>query len=191
LIAWRSLLLVVAENTDAISRKFLIEFSGSLLEPYGISNAEIFLNSIESEILTVQFDVENENTVVIVTAKDTENLKKTISKEISFKSEPKQQANAEIWFSEDKQTAAAFVENKLILGGGENVLKCLQAKQNGQNLSKNQSFQIFSNSQSVAHTFGKDFDSVDKSRKFWQRRKAIIENWLHFIRLKPDLPKPE
>ncbi|MCA1638985.1 MAG: hypothetical protein LC768_11755, partial [Acidobacteria bacterium] len=43
LIAWRSLLLVTAKNTDAFSGKSLIQFSDSLLEPYGISKAEMFL----------------------------------------------------------------------------------------------------------------------------------------------------
>ncbi|HLM59861.1 MAG TPA: hypothetical protein VK308_03555 [Pyrinomonadaceae bacterium] len=162
LISWRSLLLVAAENTDLISRRFLIEFSGSLLEPYGISNAESFLNSIESEILTAQFDAENEKTVVIVGVKDPENTKKAIAAEINFKSEPETQFNARIWFSEDKQIAAAFVENKLILGATEYVLKCLQAKQNNQNFTKNRNFQKLSDSESVAVTFGKDFDTAEK-----------------------------
>jgi hypothetical protein len=38
-IAWRSLLLVAGKNSDAMSAKILIAFSGTLLEPYGISDA--------------------------------------------------------------------------------------------------------------------------------------------------------
>ncbi len=56
LVAWRGLLLFTAKNTDALSGKFLIEFSDRLLEPYAISNAEKFLGAIDSEIITAQFD---------------------------------------------------------------------------------------------------------------------------------------
>jgi ribosome-binding factor A len=162
LIAWRSLLLVTAKNTDALSGKFLVHLSDGLLEPYGVANAETFLSQIESEILTAQFDADGEKSVVIVTVKNAEELKKSISNEINFKVSSKKTENASVWHSEDKQIAAAFVENKLILGDGEMVLKCLQAKQTGQNFTKNQLFQNLKESKSVAFTFAKDKNSAEK-----------------------------
>ncbi|MGI8639313.1 MAG: hypothetical protein ACR2MG_05100 [Pyrinomonadaceae bacterium] len=155
LIAWRSLLLVTAKNTDAVSGKLLIQFSDSLLEPYGISDAETFLSAIESDILTAQFDPEGEKSVFIVTVKDVEKLQKSIA-DINFKSLPEKQENAEIRQSQDKTLAAAFVENKLILGDTESVLKCLQTRQNGQN------FKDFPVSSAVSVTFAKDIDSAEK-----------------------------
>lgn len=162
LIAWRSLLLLTAKNTDALSGKHLIQFSDALLEPYGVSNAETFLSSIDSEILTVRFDEDGDRSVSIVSVKDLEKLKSSITKEINFNAPFEKRENAEMWFSENKQLAALFIENKLLLGDGESVLKCLQAKRSGQNFTKSPKFQRFVENQAVAVTFGRDADSATK-----------------------------
>jgi len=162
LIAWRSLLFLMAKNTDALSGKFLIPFSDALLEPYGVSDAETFLSSIDSEILTARFNEDGDRSVSIVSVKDLERLKSSVSKEINFNAPPEKQENAEMWFSDNKQLTALFTENKLLLGDGESVLKCLQAKRSGQNFAKTPKFQQFAESQSVAVTFGKDTGSATK-----------------------------
>jgi hypothetical protein len=161
LIAWRSMLLVTAKNTDAMSGNLLIQFSGKLLESYGIAEAETFLSAIDSDIITAQFDAEGEKSIVIATVKNAESLKKSLS-EINFKAPPEKQSNAEIWQTEDKTTSAAFIENKLILGDTETILKCLEARQNGQNFTKSARFQKFAESNAVAVTFARDLDSAEK-----------------------------
>ena len=80
-----------------------------------MKDAETFLSAVDSEILTVNFDAESEKSVVIVGVKDAEKLKKSIA-EINFKTLAEKNLNAEIWRTEDKLTAVAFVENRLILG---------------------------------------------------------------------------
>ncbi len=154
-IAWRSLLLMAGKNADAASAKIIIAYSGSLLEPYGIADAETFLSSVNSEIWTANFDAEGDKTVVIIGVKDAEKLKKSIA-EINFKTASEKQENAEVWKSADGTNTAAFVENKLILGDTESVLKCLQAKQNGQNFMKNPALDSFTGSSAVAVSYGKD-----------------------------------
>ena len=154
-IAWRSLLLVAGKNTDAISAKILIRFSGSLLEPYGVADAETFLSAVDSEIWTANFDAEGDKSVAIVQVKDAEKLKKSIA-EIDFKKPSEKRENAEIWKSPDGEFVAAFVENKLILGDAESVLKCLQAKQNGQNFTKNAVWTKFNSNNAVAVTYSTD-----------------------------------
>lgn len=162
LIAWRGSLFLTAKNTDALSGRILTGFSGKLLEPYGISDAETFLSAVDAPITTAQFDAEGGKSVTIAMVKDLEKLKVSISKEINFKSPPEKSLNAEIWFSDDKNLAAAFIENKLILGDGESVLKCLQTKESGQIAVKNRMFQRFAESRNVAVTFGTDIDSAEK-----------------------------
>jgi hypothetical protein len=162
LIAWRSLLLVTKETTDAVSGNFLQQFSGSLLSSYGISDAEMFLSSIDSESFTAQFDAEGEKSVTIVSVKDAENIKKSLSEIIDFKTSAEKTENAEIWHSKDKQISAAFAGNILILGNAESVLKCLQAKLSGQNFTNNPTFGKFSETKATATTFGKNLDSAEK-----------------------------
>ncbi len=159
LIAWRGSLLLTAKNTDALSEKILVGFSGKLLEPYGIADAETFLSAVDSPIITAQFDAEGEKSVTIAAVRNSEKLKTSISKEIDFRKPPEKTSNAEIWFSGDKLLAAAFIESKLILGDGESVLRCLQTAQNS---TKNSAFQRFAESRSVAATFGTDADSARK-----------------------------
>ena len=158
-IAWRSLILTAAKNADATSGNLIVQFSRQFLESYGIADAEIFLSAVDSEILTARFDSEGEKSIVVANVKDAEKLKTALA-EINFKTPPEIQSNAQIWRTEDKLFAAAFVENKLILGDAESVLKCLQAKQNGQNFTKTKDFQKFAARRAVAVTFSKDADST-------------------------------
>lgn len=170
--AWRDLLSLAAQNADSLSSKLLMKYSDALLEPYGISSAELFLDSIDREIITARFDEEGEKSLIIADVKDAKNLKKSISSEIKFNLPPTKLNNAEIWFSDDKNIAAAFVENKLILGDGESVLKCLQAGESNRENIGNQRFQKFSESHSLASTFGKDVDSAAKIVGVLARKKS-------------------
>ncbi len=155
LIAWRSLLFLTAKNTDAVSGKLLLQFSNSLLEPYGISDAETFLGAIGSDILTARFDAEGERSVLIVTIKDAVKLKPAIAG-MNFKASPEKQEGAEIWQSEDKTLTAAFVQDKLILGDAESVLKCLRTKENSNY------FHYFTANSAAAVTYAKDAETAEK-----------------------------
>lgn len=161
LSAWRGLIYVASKNTNALTGKYLMRFSDRILESYGISSAEMFLSAVDSRILTTQFDAEAENSATIVTVKDVEKVKKSVS-EISFKTKPIEQEEAKIWNSADGEISAAFVENKLILGNAQSVLKCLRAKRSGQNFTKNQNYQKSAKADATALTFGKDSDSAEK-----------------------------
>ncbi|HXG82504.1 MAG TPA: hypothetical protein VNI84_00630, partial [Pyrinomonadaceae bacterium] len=160
-IAWRGLLLTIAKQTDSMSGRFLVEFSNSLLAPFGIADADTFLSRVDSEIFTAKLDDAGEKSIAVVAVKDLDAVKKSIA-EIDFKSQPEKFENAEIWQSETGEFAAAFAENKLILGERESVFECLQAKNSGRNFTKSQYFQKFAESKASAVTFAKDADSTKK-----------------------------
>lgn len=161
-IAWKSILLTTAKQLDAVSGKILTQVSGSFFEPYGVENIETFLGAVGAEIVTVNFDEEGDKSVVIAEVKDEELLKRSITKEINFKMPPTKQGIANLWLSEDKNFSAAFVENRLILGNSESVLKCLQAKENGNNFTKSEYFQRFAKNNAVSITFAKDSETTEK-----------------------------
>lgn len=160
-IAWRSLLLVTARSIDPTSGKYLVQYSNQLLAPYGISNAQMFLNAVDSEISTVQFDSEGTGSAVVAEVKDAAQIKKSIA-DIDFESVPVKNGNARIWKSKNGEIIAAFIENKFILGDAASVLKCLQARRSGQNFTPSQSFQRFAETPSTAVTFGKNPAAADK-----------------------------
>jgi hypothetical protein len=157
-IAWRSVLLTASRPLDAVSGKILAEASGSFFEPYGVADIESFLSAVGSEIVTVRFDEEGDESAVIAEIKDAEKLKKSLTNEINFKA----QTAPNLWQSADKTLSAVIVENRLILGETESVLKCLQAKESGQNFTKNEYFQRFTNSYAVTVTFAKDSETAEK-----------------------------
>lgn len=170
-IAWRSLLFVAAKQTDAPSGQILIEAANGLLEAYGVADAEMFLSAIGSEILTAELDAEGEKRIVVATVKDAEKVKKSIA-EISFKIPAEKNADLSVWKSADGELAAAFVGDKLILGDTESVARCLQSKQNGENLIKNPLFKYLRESQATAVTLGKDSDSAEKVIEVLGKKKA-------------------
>lgn len=170
-IAWRSLLLVAAQQTDAVTGKILGEFSGALLNAYGVSDAETFLTAIDSPILTARLDADGEKSATIVGVKDAETLKKSIA-EINFKAPPEKIADADVWKSADGEIAAALAGNKLILGDAESVTKCLEARRSGRNLTKHALYRSFIESKAVAATFGKDDDSAEKIVRVLTETKA-------------------
>ncbi len=126
--AWRSTLLTAQKQTDAVSGNLIEAFSGSLFEPYGVENPEQFLGAIGNRILTVRSDSEGENVVVISTVKDSDNLRKSIAKEISFAKVAEKIEGAEVWKSLDGELAFASSDGKFVLGDLETVIKCLTSR---------------------------------------------------------------
>lgn len=179
-IAWRSVLLTSSKQLDTLSGKILGEASGSFFEPYGIADGETFLSGVGNEIVTVRFDEEGDETAIIAEIKDLEKLKKSIVKEINFKNQSEKQNSADIWKSEDKTLTAAFIENKLILGETESVLKCLKEKESGQNFTKSEFFQRFANNNSATITIGKDSESAKKIVGLLGIPKDENQNWTSF-----------
>lgn len=161
-IAWRSVLLATANQTDATSAKIILQFSGALFEPYAVSDAEAFLSAVGAEIITAKFDEEGEKSVVIVDVKDAEKLKKSLTGEINFKKQPEKRANADVFQSEDKLLAAAFTENKLILGETESVLSCLKTRESGQSFKQTEAFQKISTSPAIAISVTKETETAGK-----------------------------
>ncbi len=178
-VAWRSLLLVTAKQTDELSGKILTEFAGSLLEPYGVSDAETFLSAVGSQILTLRFDADGENKVVIADIKNLQNVKKSIA-EINFKKPWEEVSGGVMWKSENSEKSAVNAGNILILGDAESVAKCLQTRLSLPDFAKNPFSQNFSESDAVAVTIGKD--SGEKVVEVLGKKKAenlqVMTNFL-------------
>ena len=160
-VAWRSLLFVTAQNTQNQNGKIFMQFSKGFLNSYAITDADAFLAAIDSNILTLQFDAESEKSALIVTVKDMEKIKKSVTDQINFKFPAKVIGNTKIWQSEDQQISAAFVEHQLILGDSESVYKCLEAKNSERNFAQNSYYKKFSESKATAITFAKDVNSTN------------------------------
>ena len=127
-IAWRSVLLTAQKRTDPLAGKVIGEFSGALFEPYGIRDPEMFLNAVSAGLLAVKFDDEGDEPVVIAMLKDIERAKKSLVAGLKPNKQMTDETGVEVLKSEDGEIAAAFVENRIVTGDAEGVLKCLKAR---------------------------------------------------------------
>ena len=155
-IAWRSVLLTVQKQTDPLAGKVIGEFSGAFFEPYGIRDPEVFLVASGANILTAKFDDEGEKSVVIATLKDIEKAKKSLVAGLKPSKQATDETGVEVWKSEDAEIAAAFVENKIIVGDAEGVLKCLKARTDGHTLNKNEWIMRLFATNAVTTTLARD-----------------------------------
>ena len=165
-IAFRSLLLVTANNTDAVNAKIISAFSNSLLLQYGIADAEMFLSEVESELITAKID---EASIAIVQTKDLEKIKESFIEDLKADSDLTETQKVEIWKSAENDLAVVFFEDILLMGDAEGVLKCVAAWRKRKispleaekDFTKSQTFLKLLKSTAVAATFSKDAETTE------------------------------
>lgn len=161
-IAFRSLLLTTAKNTDAFNGKIIAAFSNSLLASYGIADAEGFLSNIDSEIITVQLDEDGERSFAVMKVNDFEKLRPTIVGNIDFNKEPKTTGqDGKLWIAEDESLAVGLSGDWLLIGEAESVKKGIDRKSSA-NFSKSALFANLKQSKTVATTLAKDTETAEK-----------------------------
>ena len=162
-VAWRGVVLTAGKKTDETSGMLLLAFSSSLFEPYGVEEPEPFLSSVGSPILTVKLVPDSEDAVVIAPVKDAVRIKSSMAKEINFSRAPENQFGGEIWKSEDGEVAAAFLDNFVVSGDAETVMKCLEARSaRAAAPSETEWTRHLASSNAVAVTVSNDTDSLRK-----------------------------
>lgn len=122
-VAWRSVLLVAGKKLDTISAAMFSQFADLLFTSYSIRDPEAFLASIESPkikspILTVRFDVEGDEPVLIYSGGD---LKETVRSLLAGFRPPKSliEGGTNIWVSRDGDFQARFGPNGDLIGTKE------------------------------------------------------------------------
>lgn len=126
-IAWRSILLTAQKQTDGVSGAVIGAVAEGLFEPYGVDVPEEFLGSVSGQILTLRFDPEGEDVVVVATAKDLSRLKKSLAKEFKLSAAAEKVSGADLWRSDEGELAIAVIGDRILLGHAESVVKCLNS----------------------------------------------------------------
>lgn len=169
-IAFRSLLLTTAKQTDVINGKIIAAFSNSLLSSYGIADAEGFLSAVDSEILTARLDENGDKKISLVKVKDFEKLKQTFREDVNFSQTNEKESDVEIWNSTDESFSVVLVKDVLIFGDAESVKKTLEIHRKRQispietekDFTKNNLFSSLKKSKATSSTFTKDFETSEK-----------------------------
>ncbi|MEP6848804.1 MAG: hypothetical protein ABI999_08095 [Acidobacteriota bacterium] len=169
--SWRSVLLVAQKQAEPTAGKILTEFSGSLFEPYGIRDIEGFLSLVDGDIVTAKFDAEGENPVVIASVKDKEKIKKTLAADLKPNKQMSDELGVEAYRSDDGD-AAVFIDNKVIAGDADSVIKCLKAKQSGDNFTKNSALKQLTDSKATAATAASDTETAGKIAEAFEAKRS-------------------
>lgn len=158
-IAFRSLLLLTAKNTDAVNAKIIAAFSNSLLASYGIADAESFLSAVDSEIVTARLGENNRFAVVKV--KDLDKVEQTVVEVIDFNKEPKIIGkDGKLWIADDENSAAAIIGDFLVIGDLKSVKKSIGEKSSNA-FSNSALFENLKQSKAAAATLTKDFETTE------------------------------
>jgi len=135
---WNDLSAVISSHTDLVGAMATRPIMRALLNAYGVSDTEMFTRGVGPRLQTVRIE-EGYPAVLIGEVFDRPTIEKAIAGR--FGSSPKKERflDADLTISPDNWTAA-FQQNSFLIGPGEQVRRCLQARANGESISSTRSF---------------------------------------------------
>lgn len=160
-VAWKTVLEITASATDSFSGKMLEQFAGGLLGSYGVADPALFLKSVRGPMLTARFDADGEESVAVVTHKNAEDLKRGLIG-FDFKKPAQGRFGAEVWTSDDGDVAVAFLSGRAVMGNAERVLKCLEAREQGRDLSRRALYESFAGARAATVTLGREDEAAER-----------------------------
>jgi hypothetical protein len=103
------LLSVLDKSTNPFTAKLLAELAGILFEPYGIQDAEMFLSSVDPNIVTGIVNLDEEYPFLIATMHDIPKAQKSIAPGLK----PVQPT---YWRDDENELFATFHDNRILIG---------------------------------------------------------------------------
>lgn len=165
-IAWRAIVLTSQKKTDVASGALIAAFSGSVFEPYGVEDPELFLSAVGGQLVTVRLTEDSDDVAVVALFKDATQVRRGIAKEINFATQPAKEFEADVWRSGDGELAAAFLGSMVVVGNADTVLKCLEARLTNTSMDT----RAFASSDAVATTIGNEVASGRLIEAFSERK---------------------
>lgn len=118
-VAWRSVLLVVQNQTDPATGKIITALSDILFEPYGIGNSELFFSTASSQFVTANLSSDGEKPVVVATVIDVVKAQAFLSQNLRSASVVKNSSG--LRRSADGESAEFFDDDFFVGGDAEAV----------------------------------------------------------------------
>lgn len=144
--AWRGLIAAISSQLEITIApfigRFLDEFLVASLKPFGIDEPHEFLRAAGPEIATARLDDEGETLVLLTSIRDREALQSLVRKKLGAGAKSQRIGDAEMLSASDEERgAASFVGDYLIVGGAEEVRRCLQERTASRTLGAANAFQ--------------------------------------------------
>jgi len=136
---WRDLNTVMSSHSDVLGAITARPLLRSLLEPYGIRDADAFFSAVGPRLQIIRVD-ENSPGVLVAEAFDRATLRKLAQQRLGAKSKPETVGDAELTVSTTDNWATALSGNYFLTGPVDSVRRCLAAKAQSQTIAGAESF---------------------------------------------------
>lgn len=174
--AWRGLNAVISSQLEITIAPLVGRFLSDSLEPFGIESPQEFFRVAGPEIATARLGSEGSALVLLAPVRDRAALETLVRKRLGAGAKSKRIGEAEMLVAADEENgAASFVGDYLIIGGAEEVRRCLQARVASQTLNSINAFQQASRSANSSDganviTYTNDYDSARRFISFISRQ---------------------
>ena len=181
--AWRGLNAAISSQLEItiapLVARFLDEFLTESLQPFGIESPHEFLRATGTEVATARLDSDGTALVLVAPVRDRTALEALVRKRLGPGAKSKQVGEAEMIIAADEaRGAASFTGEHLIIGGVEEVRRCLQERNTSRTLGSVNAIQQASrftsaNDPANAVTYTIDYDPARRFISFLGKQKGL------------------
>jgi hypothetical protein len=181
--AWRGLNAAVSSQLEItiapLIARFFDEFLTQSLQPFGIDSPREFLLATGPEIATARLDSDGTALVLVASIRDRAALESIVRKHLGAGAKSKQIGESQMIIAADEaRDAAGFTGDYLIIGGVEDVRRCLQERDAARTLRSVNAFQqasrlISTNDPANAYTYTIDYDPARRFISFLGKQKGL------------------
>ncbi|MDX6271415.1 MAG: hypothetical protein QOD28_2638 [Acidobacteriota bacterium] len=178
--AWRGLNAAISSQLEITIAPFIGRLLDVLLveslKPFGIEAPHDFLRAAGPEVATVRLDGDGESLVLIASIRDREALQSLVRKQLGAGVKSQRVGEVEMLVGADAERgAASFVGDHLIIGGAQEVRRCLQERAASRTLDTAGAFQqaarsASANDASNVVTYTNDYDPARRFISFISRQ---------------------
>lgn len=136
---WTDLNTVVSSHSDLIGAVAARPMLRGLLRPYGIDDPDTFARSIGTRLQTIRLE-DNSPSVLVVETFDRGALRPLVTKRLGKNVKTEQIGNVELLSSAADNFAAAFADDRLLLGPVDAVRRCLIANAQSASITSTEPF---------------------------------------------------
>lgn len=136
---WRDLNALVSSRSDVLAAIAARPLLRSLFKPYGIEDPDSFVRAVGARVETIRLE-KNSPSVLVAEAFDRPSLRKLAQKRLGAAFKTESVGDADVMLSTSDSWAAGFADNQFLIGPGEAVRRCLQAKAQSQTLTSADAF---------------------------------------------------
>ncbi|HEX8634021.1 MAG TPA: hypothetical protein VF703_07695 [Pyrinomonadaceae bacterium] len=178
--AWRGLNAAISSQLEITIAPFVGRFLDELLveslKPFGIEAPHDFLRAAGPEVATVRLDGEGQSLVLLTSIRDRAALESLVRRQLGAGAKSQRIGEAEMLVAADEaRGAAGFIGDYLIIGGAEEVRRCLQERAASRTLGATGAFQQAArnapaNGASNVVTYTSDYDPARRFISFLSRQ---------------------